>query len=48
MTQGCLSGRNMGQLVHLCPIMRLTNKALLKFLLQKYIPKHGKMKRILA
>lgn len=48
MTQGCLSGENMGQSVHLCPIIRLTNKALLKFLLQKCIPKYGKMKRILA
>ena len=34
--------------VHLYPIMRPTTKAVLKILLQKYIPIHGKMKRILS
>ena len=34
--------------VHLYPIMRPTTKAVLTILLQKYIAKHGKMKRILS
>ena len=34
--------------VHLYPIMQPTMKAVLKILLQKYIPIYGKMKRILS
>ena len=34
--------------VHLYPILQPTTKAVLKILLQKYIPMYGKMKRILS